>query len=60
MQAERKRRGLTQEDLSDLTNLHRTYISEVERGKRNPALENISKIAKALGMKVHELTDGID
>lgn len=44
----RRRCEISQEDLGDLCGLHRTYISEIERGKRNVALENIEKIAQAL------------
>jgi transcriptional regulator with XRE-family HTH domain len=50
-QAVRERRlelGYTQEDLSDIAQFDRTYISMVERGVRNPALLNIVRLAKAL------------
>lgn len=48
-------RGISQEAFADLCNLHRTYISDIELGKRNVSLENICKIANALNMKVSEL-----
>lgn len=50
-QAIRKRRleiGLTQESFAEKSQLHRTYIGGVERGKRNVALLNLIQIAQAL------------
>ncbi len=44
----RYQRGLSQEDLAERANLHRTYISDVERGARNLSLESINKLAQAL------------
>lgn len=44
----RNRRGLSQEELAERADLHRTYISDVERGARNLSLESISKLATAL------------
>lgn len=41
--------GWTQEELAEHTGLHPTYIGSVERGKRNIGLDNILKIARALG-----------
>jgi transcriptional regulator with XRE-family HTH domain len=51
--------GLTQEKLAELTDLDPTYISGIERGRRNPALKNIVKIAKALKTSVAKLTSGL-
>lgn len=51
----RQERGLSQESLSSMAGLDRTYISMLERGKRKPSLETIEKIAKALDMKSWEL-----
>jgi transcriptional regulator with XRE-family HTH domain len=53
----REELGYTQEKLEELTRLDRSYISGVERGARNPSIKNISKLAKALGVKVSDLTD---
>ena len=47
----RKSQGYSQEDLSEKTGLHRTYISDVERGDRNIALINIVKVCNALSIK---------
>jgi transcriptional regulator with XRE-family HTH domain len=51
----RKKRNLSQEELAELANLHRTYIGQIETGKRNVALLNVAKIAKALGVSVKDL-----
>lgn len=51
----RKAKGLSQEDLSFKSSLHRTYISEVERGRRNISIVNIAKIARALNLRIKEL-----
>lgn len=51
----RKRLGLTQEELAERADLHRTYISDVERGARNLSLESISKLAHALEVSVSTL-----
>lgn len=40
--------GLSQEELADRAELHRTYISSIERGERNVSIENIFAIARAL------------
>ena len=47
--------GYSQEELSFKAGLHRTYISSVERGKRNISLTNIKKLADALGLKMKDL-----
>jgi transcriptional regulator with XRE-family HTH domain len=44
----REAAGVSQEALADRAGLHRTYISLLERGLRNPSLTVISKLAKAL------------
>ena len=51
----RKKKKLSQEKLAELANLHRTYIGQVESGKRNVALKNIAKLAKALGVSIKDL-----
>jgi transcriptional regulator with XRE-family HTH domain len=46
----RNEKGLSQEALADLSGLHRTYISAVERERRNISIENIESIASALNV----------
>lgn len=51
----RQMRQISQEDFAEICGLHRTYISDIELGKRNVSLENIEKIAIALDMTISEL-----
>lgn len=44
----RNLKGLSQETLADLCDLHRTYIGSVERGERNISIDNVERIASAL------------
>jgi transcriptional regulator with XRE-family HTH domain len=44
----RKRLNISQQKLADLADLHRTYISDIERGTRNVSLQNIEKLSQAL------------
>ncbi len=55
----RKNRGLSQEALADIANVHRTYIGMVERAEKNITLLNIQKLAKSLKIDIKELFDGI-
>jgi transcriptional regulator with XRE-family HTH domain len=48
-------KGLSQEAFADICGLHRTYVGAIERGERNVSLENIEKIAKALGVSIAAL-----
>lgn len=51
--------GLSQEAFADKCKLDRTYISGIERGKRNVSLRNIDVIAKALGTSIAELMERV-
>ena len=51
----RQRKKMSQEKLAFESNLHRTYISDIERGSRNVSIKNIEKIAKALKVSLKEL-----
>ena len=48
-------KGLSQEELAFRAGIHRNYLGGIERGERNPALDNIAAIAKALGVDLSEL-----
>jgi len=51
----REELGLTQEDLAHRAGIHRTYLSDVERGGRNVSLVNIERLAAALALPASEL-----
>lgn len=55
MRARRKGRGLSQEKVAELANLHPTYISEIERGRVNASVFSIFLIARALEMELADL-----
>ena len=62
-QAVRKLRvakGLSQERLAELADIHRTYIGDVERGARNVSLVNMTRIAAALGVPLSRLIHGME
>ena len=47
--------GLSQEELSYRADIHQTYISDLERGKRNPSLEVLDKLAAGLKVESWKL-----
>ncbi len=51
----REERGLSQEKLADLADLHRAYIGQIERGEKNIGIRNLEKIARALKVNVRDL-----
>jgi len=56
----REKQNLSQEELAEKCGLHRTYISSVERGKRNISLLNINKIEKSLHIKLIAIDNGVN
>ena len=62
--AEVKRRrtglGMSQEQLAERADLHRTYVSDVEGGKRNPSLASIGRLAKALGTSLATVFSSVE
>lgn len=53
----RAARGWSQDDLAEASGLDRTYVSGIERGRRNPTLRVIERIALGLGVDPSELID---
>ncbi|HEY9172958.1 MAG TPA: helix-turn-helix transcriptional regulator [Verrucomicrobiae bacterium] len=48
-------KGLSQEDLAELANLHRTYVGSVERAERNVSIDNMERLAAAVEMSLPSL-----
>lgn len=57
LKSRRTAKELSQEAFADLVQLHRTYIGSIERCERNVGIDNIEKIAKALGAEVQEMLE---
>lgn len=53
----RQSQNLSQEELAEKANMHRTYIGMIERGERNPALLNLIRLAQALDVPLPELVN---
>ena len=49
--------GISQEKLAELADLHRTYVSTVERCQRNIGIDGLGRIAKALKLQLSELLE---
>ncbi len=60
LQELRTERGLSQEKLGFESNYHRTYISQLERGQKNPSLEAIFRLARVLGIRPSEMIRRIE
>ena len=55
VRSQRLSAGYSQEELAHRSGLHRTYVTDVERGARNPSLNSIKKLSGALGISLSEL-----
>lgn len=53
----REAKGLSQDAFADLADIHRTYVSDIERATRNPTISIVEKIAKAFGVSMGSLLD---
>ena len=53
----REEKGWSQEAFADEAGIHRTYVSDIERGARNPTIAVVEKLAKPLGVKAGSLLD---
>ena len=53
----REAKGWSQEDYADRAGIHRTYVSDIERGRRNPTISVIEKLAKPLEVTAGQLID---
>ncbi len=51
----RLKKKLSQGDVAKILGVHRSYISGLERGARNPSLITAQKVAKALGVSIKEI-----
>ena len=51
----RLKKQMSQGDVARILGVHRSYISGLERGRRNPSLLTVHKVAKALGVSTNEL-----
>jgi transcriptional regulator with XRE-family HTH domain len=52
--------GYSQEELANRAGMHRTYVSGIERGERNVALKNLTRLAQALDVTPSELVEGLN
>jgi len=56
----RNEQGLTQEDFSFKAGLHRTYVSQLERGLKSPSLKTIQKIARVLDISLTDFVSLVE
>jgi len=56
----RQEKELSQEALAERAGLNRTYLSDIERGVRNPGIKNVARLAKALGVSTARLVEELD
>jgi transcriptional regulator with XRE-family HTH domain len=57
LRRKRETLGISQEDLAEKAGLHRTYIGSVERGERNVSIDNMERLAVAVGSNIEQLLE---
>jgi len=57
LRRKRETLGISQEDLAEKAELHRTYIGSVERGERNVSIDNMERLAVAVGSSIQQLLE---
>jgi transcriptional regulator with XRE-family HTH domain len=55
VRAHRKQLGISQEELADRAQVHRTFVGHVERAETNVSIDNIARISEALGVSASDL-----
>ncbi len=60
VRAVRARQGLTQEQVSAAAGLHPTYVSDIERGARNPSWEALTRLAAGMGVTIGDIARAYD
>ena len=53
----REAKGWSQEEFADRAGIHRTYVSDIERGRRNPTVTLVEKLAVPLAVRAGQLLD---
>jgi transcriptional regulator with XRE-family HTH domain len=53
----RLEKGWSQEEFAHQADIHRTYVSDLERAARNPSIDIIERLAKTLGVRAGQLVD---
>ena len=57
VRARREAKGWSQEEYADRAGIHRTYVSDIERGRRNPTITVVERLAGPLDVSVGTLLD---
>lgn len=60
IQRHRTQKGWSQEYLAEVTGLHRTYISQLERGLKSPSVRVLNHITNSLGLKMSEFLQAVE
>jgi transcriptional regulator with XRE-family HTH domain len=60
IRSSRKQRGLSQEDLAEASRLSRNYVSDIERGVRNPSLLALVRLSRALRLPLREMLEDVE